>query len=519
MKKFLLILFIFAPVFLFAQDKQINPNGYNKIYYPNGSLQSEGNLINGQPEGYWINYYPTGVVKSEGRRKNFKLDSIWIFYSITGDTLKKINFLNGKKNGYYYEYFTKADNPNNIGNLKSKELYVADMKAGPSFYYYEDGKLKEKFTYENNKREGYGTEYAKDGRIVTLYKYRKGTLLEKEKINRYDKEGNKNLVWKDFYDGLKVKSEKYYINGALDGYYKEYDKSGSLVLTHLYRDGKMIQDLTESETQSTEKIEYFDDGTIKSSGFYVNDKPTGLHKQYSKEGNTIKAKIFNDYSTIVAEGYVDDNGNKIGTWKEYNQEGILKATGKYSENRKTGSWEYYFDNGQIEQIGDYVKGKYNGLWTFYYSNGEIWKEEEYFNGLEEGEYTEYDEFGNILVQGEYFDGEKEGKWTTQINDNRAEGKYVTGLMDGKWKQFYDNGSLRFEGSYIQGRPEGKHKYYYANGNLKEEQFYSSGLRQKNWKKYSEEGILKITITYQNDVEYRINGIKVDLGDGLPTVIN
>lgn len=519
MIRFFFILVIIFPAILFAQDQTINPNGYNMIYYPNGSLQSEGKLVNGKPEGYWINYYPTGVIKSEGQRKNFKLDSIWIFYAITGDTLKKISYLNGKKNGYSNEYFTKAENPAYVGNLKSKELYVEDKKAGPSYYYYEEGLLKEKILFDNNKRDGNGIEYAKDGRIITVYKYRKGILLEREKINRYNKERLKHLVWKEFYSGLKVKSERYFQNGLLDGYYKEYDQSGTLILTHLYRDGKMLQDVTETEIQSTEKVDYFDDGSIKSSGFYVKDKPIGMHKEYDREGNNIRARIYNDFSKMISEGYIDEDGNKTGIWKEYDHVGKLKAKGKYNKNRRNGRWEYYFANGSIEQEGEYVKGKYNGLWTFYYYSGAIWKEEEYFNGLEEGNYNEFDELGNILVTGEYFDGEREGKWIIQINDNKAEGKYVTGLMDGRWKLYYDNGSLRFEGSYVQGRPEGKHKYYYPNGNLKEEQFYSSGLRQRNWKKYSEDGILKITITYQNDVEYRINGFKVDLGNDMPTVIN
>ena len=37
-----------------------------------------------------------------------------------------------------------------------------------------------------------------------------------------------------------------------------------------------------------------------------------------------------------------------------------------------------------------------------------------------------------------------------------------------------------------------------------------GLRHRTWKKYDEEGILQMTITYRNDIEVRINGIKVNL---------
>ncbi|MCK4343748.1 MAG: hypothetical protein KAX05_00560, partial [Bacteroidales bacterium] len=59
-------------------------------------------------------------------------------------------------------------------------------------------------------------------------------------------------------------------------------------------------------------------------------------------------------------------------------------------------------------------------------------------------------------------------------------------------------------------PDGKHKTFWENGNLKEEQFYSMGIRERTWKKYNQEGNLIMTITFRNDVEYRINGIKVKL---------
>ena len=46
-----------------AQKKQVNPNGYNKFYYPNGQISSEGMMRNGKPDGYWITYYVTGIKK------------------------------------------------------------------------------------------------------------------------------------------------------------------------------------------------------------------------------------------------------------------------------------------------------------------------------------------------------------------------------------------------------------------------------------------------------------------------
>ena len=86
---------------LTAQENNTLQDGYQVFKYPNGTVSSEGLIKNGKPEGFWKSYYVTGVKKSEGKRTNFLLDSIWIFYDQAGDTTEKINYLYGKKNGWY----------------------------------------------------------------------------------------------------------------------------------------------------------------------------------------------------------------------------------------------------------------------------------------------------------------------------------------------------------------------------------------------------------------------------------
>ena len=69
----------------------INKNGYNKFFYDNGVLQSEGEMKNGIPDGYWKNYYTNGVPKSEGNRLNALLDSTWKFYDEEGRWISAID--------------------------------------------------------------------------------------------------------------------------------------------------------------------------------------------------------------------------------------------------------------------------------------------------------------------------------------------------------------------------------------------------------------------------------------------
>jgi len=37
-----------------------------------------------------------------------------------------------------------------------------------------------------------------------------------------------------------------------------------------------------------------------------------------------------------------------------------------------------------------------------------------------------------------------------------------------------------------------------------------GIRQRTWKKYNEEGVPVLTVTYRDDVEISINGVKINL---------
>jgi antitoxin component YwqK of YwqJK toxin-antitoxin module len=72
-----------------------------------------------------------------------------------------------------------------------------------------------------------------------------------------------------------------------------------------------------------------------------------------------------------------------------------------------------------------------------------------------------------------------------------------------------NGVLKSEGNYIQGNPDGKFLIYYDTGKLKEEQFYVNGFKEKTWRKFDELGVISLTVAYENDIEKRINGIKIE----------
>ncbi len=118
----------------------------------------------------------------------------------------------------------------------------------------------------------------------------------------------------------------------------------------------------------------------------------GVRREYSPDGSVEKSYIFRN-GIMIGEGIVTEKGERDGFWKEYYDDGKLRAEGKYNKDTREGAWKFYHENGATEQEGVYVKGKPEGDWRWYYPGGEVLREETYYNGLLDGLMTEYDEAG------------------------------------------------------------------------------------------------------------------------------
>lgn len=526
LKKSFFLCFIVFSCSLFSQT--INSNGFNVFYYDNGNTSSEGYMRDGKPDGYWKNYYKNGKLKIEGNRKNFQLDSIWKFYTENGKLTKTINYLEGKKNGYTVFFDTNQ-------RILSKEYYVKDIKQGYSLVYYPSGKTKLYSKNLNGKLNGDAYEYSEDSTIISIMKYQSGTLLSTERINRKDEKNKKQGIWKDFYEDGKLKEEKKYKDDSIDGYVKTYDKQGNLAATNKFNNGKQVKNAPELAKLDVYK-EYFDDGTLKYEGGYINGLPVGIHYRYRQkyicdslpvardDTSDVMIKKFicrnrpiPDSAIVFLDGIKTDYGavdsmrNKIGIWTEYHSSGEFKAKGLYSSDKRIGEWIFYYPNGQIEQKGNYdKKGRAQSNWKWYYENGSLMREETYVNNLRNGLMKEYTEDGKIITQGEFVDDLQEGIWIYEIPEYKEIGKYSNNLRDSVWKQFYmPNEQIRYKGNFVNGDEDGIHVWYYSNGKKMMEGKFVAGMKEKDWKFYDESEYNYLTITYENDIEIRFQGIKIE----------
>jgi antitoxin component YwqK of YwqJK toxin-antitoxin module len=495
-----------------AQDAIVE-NGFQKIYYPNGKVSSEGYMRNGKPDGFWKTFYPSGIIKSEGNRNNYLLDSVWVFFNEVGDTLQKVNYILGKRNGFTLGYNVDySSDPMHRGRIISRELYVNDKKEGVSYQYFSNGQLKEEAHFVNNKKSGITREFDLDGQLITVLTYKNGYLVEREKLNRTDENGLKQGLWRTFYTNGRIKSEAFYQDDLLTGPFKEYDEDGNIKVMLQYAAGAIVEEADTADLDIEVKETFDEQGNLVYSGSYRDTIPVGIHRVYDTSGKVTMGYLFDNEGLKLGEGIITNEGKKEGEWKYFYRNGALRAKGRYANNLETGKWDFLFENGKTEQSGVFKQGKTDGLWQWYYTDGSVKREEEYFEGRAEGIYVEYDTLGETMVSGKYFDDQKEEEWFYKVGDYTEKGKYVADLKDGKWQAFYSDGSIKYEGNYIQGNPDGEHIFYYPNGQVKESNYYVMGISEKNWKKYDENGILLLTITYKDNREYRINGEKVDFAE-------
>ncbi|MBK9190629.1 MAG: hypothetical protein IPM77_03495 [Crocinitomicaceae bacterium] len=492
----LLFLIVHKPA-SFCQD--INPNGYNTFYYENGSVASEGEFKNGVPVGLWKSYYPDGILKSTGYKSSGLSDSVWNFYNSQGLLIQRYHYKNDKKNGCAQQF-------DSLGHVFFEMYYVDDVPVGEKQWLYPDGTLKKQVLFINGKEEGLSIEYSKEGNVITEELYDNGYLKDRTEYNQLDENRKKTGLWREYYADGTIKTEQNYRNGEKFGIAKTYNQKGKLV---------DIQDMTSDSTNTKADVgiielykEYYPGARIKLIGGLVNNKKSGIYREYDSIGNLINGFIYKN-DTLVSEGMILFDGTYNGKWVSYYPNGKTLSTGTYANGVQNDLWVYYYPNGKKEQEGKFRNNLPYGAWTWYYANGQIKRTENYNpQGKLEGTMVEYDSTGNEIARGEYYEGLQEGPWFYQVGDHKEVGSFTVGQPDGMWFHYYKNGKIAFAGVFEEGIPKGKHTWYHTNGIKKKIGKYSGGVPHGVWRSYDVMGEATEEIVYKNGETVKINGFKI-----------
>jgi len=210
---------------------------------------------------------------------------------------------------------------------------------------------------------------------------------EDKSINQYNKDGEKNGPWVE-----------YYPNGK-DIFFKGGYKNGK-------KDGKWVF--------------YYMNGNVENEGSFKNDLKDGVWAQYYRDGNLIRKELYNngEYVRRISLKESETPKKKLfvprrlsgenSKWFELNKinnEKYGKPINQYThDGLKTGMWEDYWDNGQLSNKGPYKNGKADGIWEYYYENGQLNIKGLYKNYLRDGIWEFYDEDGSLREKSLYDNG-------------------------------------------------------------------------------------------------------------------
>jgi antitoxin component YwqK of YwqJK toxin-antitoxin module len=361
-------------------NSQIPYSGPIEVYHENGQLRFKGNYKDGKREGPFESYHDNGQLDIKVNFKDDKQEGPEVGYSDNGKLCSEGNYKEGKPDGFFEFYCPKGRE------------------------YYKDG-------------EGTVLLFLKPDRIVE----RNGITYEVNKTTpfygtiRYYHENILNDLTSAFggeKEKPRIRVEKTFINGQLEGPHRYYFFDGKLSRKENYKDGKE-DGLAES---------YFQNGRLSYFTNYKDGKKDGLEHLYFKngqlkeEGNYKDGKLNGPYEKYYINGQLKEEGNyqygsQFGPYKKYYKNGQLEERGNwkdFKDGKREGLLESYYESGQLKEKGNYKDGKLDGIHEIFYENNQNRFSGKYVNGKEEGEHKSFSESGVLWKKNSFKNGLKNG---------------------------------------------------------------------------------------------------------------
>ncbi len=195
--------------------------------------------------------------------------------------------------------------------------------------------------------------------------------------------------------------------------------------------------------------------------------------RYEKKGE-YKAWITNNYIAHNRPIWRMKFNIEKGQNLIYREDGSLYFQGSYIQKEdssfvKNGKFEYYYENGQVRDSGVYENNKRIGLWAHFDKNGVLIYKQDFHSLIRTYFYSNKDtlaygkmKFQEEIINNDFFDlNEHEGYWVFRNFDGSCDcqGILVSNLKHGKWIYYsYDkNKFTKTKKSYFK---------YVANYNYK-----------------------------------------------------
>jgi len=266
-------------------------------------LLQNGDTINkidteGKKQGKWIIfgrhkpgtcYQPEQKVE-EGMYIDNKKNGLWIEYYCNGNLKGKIQYVNGRPDGYCIIYHEN-------GKIMEEGQWSSKLNRWVGKYrlYYENGQVQHEFYYnQNGKREGPARYYYENGQLA----------IEGNFVN-----GQETGVFREYYENGDLKAEKTFNNGQVDvASIKEYQPKKPLEPTK--EEYKQAPPVMASKDEAPNEAQQKSNGPLILNGFHTL---YNKNKQISKVGEFKNNRLMN------------------GKWYIYDENGILIRIAVYKD--------------------------------------------------------------------------------------------------------------------------------------------------------------------------------------------
>jgi len=191
-----------------------------------------------------------------------------------------------------------------------------------------------------------------------------GFSIAQEKVNQFNKKGERIGVWKKFFSNGKIRYQGQFENGKEVGVFKFYSPVSS--------DFPRIVKTFEKDSNIA-LVEHFTlKGLPESKGKMEGKKRIGKWVYFHKDGKTI----------ILEENYEDDVLN--GEYKVFYKDGKLTKQAHYKDGKLHGNSKKYSPKGILIEDVNYVNGELHGDAAFYEKNGNLKLKGKYEHDLKVG---------------------------------------------------------------------------------------------------------------------------------------
>lgn len=498
-------------------------NGTYKSYFQNGKISKiitykenkavsiENFDINGKSlytaseqngELKFRNFYPNGILEMEGVLKNGNREGTWNFYDPLGRKTQQLKYREGLETGLQVKYHE---------NGRIKEEYSSDSNIiiGPYKEYFSSGKTKISGAFNKSGRNGEWAAYFPNDSVQTRLFFTDNVQSGRQFY--YTPSGKPETEFFMNDDGEIIRTRGYDFAGKIIYDHKyEYD---SVLLTELYPSGELKVKKLMMNCKPHGVVEaYYPNGQLMSQKPYLYGLSNGTGKNWDYNG-----KLQNETTYLMGEingiqkGYVDgklwytnpiENGMSQGIFSDYHSNGKTYNQFMFVDDKKHGNADFYSPDSSFmyrlvyyEDIliaytyknaaGEFLPEKPVTTETTeilcYYPNGKISARIPMKNGLYNGKNTTYYPDGSVFV----------------------EKMFVNGDFEGSYKSYYQNGKPKEVINYRNDERNGTYEAYFENGQKRKRGQFLAGYAQGEWLIYNETGKLVNTLYYDNDEIYDI----------------